>query len=213
MKSRYRGRIVGLSFGAAIALAASPTLAGLGVGTLEGRHVQYYVTDDMLLNADKDPNNWLMYGRDYQSTRFSPLDQINTENIGDLVAKWSLSLGVLGGQDSQITAVNGRLYVTSSQNKVFAIDGETGQVLWRYDRHLPPDLGPKLCCGDVNRGVIAYGDKVYLATLDTHLVALDNHTGKVVWDTKLGDYKTGEIFTSMPVIVDGKVMVGNSGGD
>jgi len=213
MKSRYRGRIVGLSFGAAIALAASPTLAGLGVGTLEGKHVQYYVTDDMLLNADKDPNNWLMYGRDYQSTRFSPLDQINTDNIGDLVAKWSLSLGVLGGQDSQITAVSGRLYVTSSQNKVFAIDGETGQVLWRYDRHLPPDLGPKLCCGDVNRGVIAYGDKVYLATLDTHLVALDNYTGKVVWDTKLGDYKTGEIFTSMPVIVDGKVMVGNSGGD
>jgi alcohol dehydrogenase (cytochrome c) len=197
---------------AAIGVCAPPAIS-LGVSTLDGKHIEYYVTEDMLLNADKDPNNWLMYGRDYESTRYSPLKQINTDNVGDLVAKWSLSFGVLGAQDSQITAVNGRLYVSSSQNRVFAIDGITGKVLWRYDRKLPADLGPKLCCGDVNRGVIAYEDKVILATLDTHVVALDNHTGEVVWETKLGDYKTGEIFTSMPVIVDNKVLIGNSGGD
>jgi alcohol dehydrogenase (cytochrome c) len=197
---------------AAIGACASPAIS-LGVSTLDGKHIEYYVTEDMLLNADKDPNNWLMYGRDYESTRYSPLKQINTDNVSDLVAKWSLSFGVLGAQDSQITAVNGRLYVSSSQNRVFAIDGVSGKVLWRYDRKLPADLGPKLCCGDVNRGVIAYEDKVILATLDTHVVALDNHTGEVVWETKLGDYKTGEIFTSMPVIVDNKVLIGNSGGD
>ncbi len=201
-----------LLLGAAISLASHQASA-LGVSTLEGKHIKYWVTEDMLLNADKDPGNWLMYGRDYESTRYAPLTQINTENVGDLVAQWSLSLGVLGAQDSQITAVNGRLYVTSSQNRVFAIDGETGKVLWRYDRQLPADLGPKLCCGDVNRGVIAYENKVYLATLDTHIVALDNHTGEVVWEKKMGDYKTGEIFTSMPMIVDNKVIVGNSGGD
>lgn len=196
-----------------LALGAGPALSDLGVKTLEGKHVQYYVTEDMLLNADKDPNNWLMYGRDYESTRYSPLNQITANNVGDLVAKWSLSFGVIGAQDSQVTAVNGRLYVSSSQNKVFAIDGATGRELWRYDHPLPADLGPKLCCGDVNRGVIAYEDKVYIATLDTHLIALDNDTGEVVWDQKLGDYKTGEIFTSMPVVADGKIMIGNSGGD
>lgn len=194
-------------------VACSAAVAGLGVKTLEGEHVPHYVTDAMLLNAEFDPNNWLLYGRDYQSTRYSPLTQIDQDNIDDLVPKWHLSFGVIGAQDGQVVAVNGMLYVTSSHNKVFKLDGRTGDILWKYERQLPGDLGPKLCCGAVNRGVAVYHDKVYLATLDTHVLALDNQTGEIVWDKKLGDYKTGEIFTSMPVALKGKIIVGNSGGD
>jgi alcohol dehydrogenase (cytochrome c) len=212
MPGRINNKVLGGAAALLMCGAAIPAFS-LGVDTLAGKHLQHWVTDDMLLNADKDSANWLMYGRDYESTRFSPLKQINKENIGDLVPKWQLSLGIIDAQDSQVTAVNGRLYVTSSSNRVFALNGTTGRILWKYERQLPSDLGPKLCCSAVNRGVIAYGDKVYMATLDTHMVALDNNTGELVWETKLGDYKTGEIFTSMPMVVDGKVMIGNSGGD
>ena len=195
-----------------VALYTTGALA-LGVTELEGNHVKQFISDDMLLNSDKDPNNWLHYGRDYEGTRFSPLKQVNQDNIGDLVPKWNLSLGVIGAQDSQVMAVNGRLYVTSSHNRVFSLDGKTGEILWKYVRSLPGDLGSKLCCGAVNRGVAVYKDMVFLATLDTYIVALNNTTGEIVWEKKVGDYKTGEILTSMPMIVDGKVLIGNSGGD
>ncbi len=191
----------------------STQVYSLGVDELAGKHYGYMVTDDMLLNADKDPNNWLHYNRDYEGTRYSPLTQINQDNISDLVPKWNLSFGTIGAQDSQVVAVNGRLYVTSSQNKLFALDGKTGEIIWKYERALPGNLGPKLCCGSVNRGAAVYGNKVYMATLDTHMVALDNATGEIVWEKKLGDYMTGEILTSMPMIINGMVVIGNSGGD
>lgn len=210
---RKNGKLQAAVALAAVGIVASQSTFGLGVDELSGRHISHMVTDDMLLNADKDPNNWLMYGRDYESTRYSPLRQINQETIGDLVPAWNLSFGVIGAQDSQVTAVNGRLYVSSSQNKVFALDGESGDIIWQYERALPGDLGPRLCCGSVNRGVAPYKDKIYLATLDTHMVALDAATGNVVWEKKLGDYKTGEIFTSMPSIINGMVLIGNAGGD
>jgi alcohol dehydrogenase (cytochrome c) len=198
---------------ALLGLSLSINTHALGVNVLEGKHLNNFVTDDMLLNADKDPNNWLHYGRDYEGTRYSPLTQINKDNVSDLVPKWNLSFGVIGAQDSQVMAVNGRLYVTSSQNLAFGLDGTTGDILWKYQRALPGDLGSKLCCGSVNRGVAVYKDKVYMATLDTHMVALDNNTGEVVWEKKLGDYKTGEILTSMPMVINGMIVIGNSGGD
>ncbi|HMV55341.1 MAG TPA: methanol/ethanol family PQQ-dependent dehydrogenase [Rhodocyclaceae bacterium] len=203
-----------------IAMCGAPAFAAdpeppLGINVLEAtfKWRPNYVSDDMLLNADKDPGNWLHYGKDYQSTRFSQLSQITRENVKKLVPKWNLSFGVSDAQDSQTTVVNGRIYVTSSQNKVFSMDGLTGRMIWKYERSLPGDLGPRLCCEAVNRGVAVYKNMVYMATLDTHVVALDNTTGKVVWETKLGDYQTGEIYTSMPLVVKGKIVVGNSGGD
>jgi alcohol dehydrogenase (cytochrome c) len=197
---------------AALAQDAEPPL---GVNVLEAtfKWRPNYVSDDMLMNADKDANNWLHYGKDYQGTRHSQLTQITTDNVKKLVPKWNLSFGVNEAQVSQTTVVNGRIYVTASQNKVFSLDGMTGKMLWKYERSLPGDLGPRLCCDAVNRGVAVYRDMVYMATLDTHVVALNNTTGQVVWEAKLGDYKTGEIFTSMPVIAKGLVLVGNSGGD
>ena len=187
----------------------------LGVNVLENtfKWRPNYVSDDMLMHADKDANNWLHYGKDYQNTRFSALTQITTENVKKLVPKWNLSFGVNEAQDSQTTVINGRVFVTASQNKVFALDGVTGKMLWKYERSLPGDLGPKLCCDAVNRGVALYKDMVFMATLDTHVVALNSTTGAVVWEKKMGDYKSGEIYTSMPLVAKGMVIVGNSGGD
>ncbi len=172
-----------------------------------------YVTDDMLLNADKDANNWLHYGRDYSATRYSPLAQINVHNINRMVPKWNLSFGVLDGQDSQAIAVNGTLYVTSSYNKVWSVEGSTGKVNWKHERELPGDVFPKLCCDVVNRGVAPYRNKVYLATLDAHVVALDNQTGKVIWDKKVGDYTYAETFTIMPMALRGKIIIGTAGAE
>lgn len=174
---------------------------------------QNVVNDRMLLNADKDPNNWLLYGRDYASTRHSPLNQINVNNVKRLVPKWVFQFGYLDGQDSEAIVNNGVLYITSSWNHVFALDARTGNMIWRYDHPLPEDLGKHLCCDVVNRGVAPYRDKVYFATLDEHLLALDAKTGKVVWDKVLGDYTYGESFTLMPLALRGKIIVGTSGAE
>lgn len=187
----------------------------LGIDTLEAgfKWQPNYVSDDMLINADKDANNWLNYGKGYDGARFSQLNQINQANVRKLVPKWNLSFGVNEAQDSQALAIDGTLYVTASQDKVFAVDGLTGRVKWKYERSLPGDIGPHLCCEAVNRGVAIYKDRVYIATLDTHVVALNSANGKVIFDVKLGDYATGEMFTAAPLIVKGRVIVGNSGSD
>ena len=103
-----------------------------------------YVSDGMLLNAHKDPKNWLLYGRDYANTRYSPLKQINQGNVKDLVVKWAFSFGVLEGQDSQAVVFNGRIFVTTSFNRVYSLDCRNGHVEWRYKRALPSARFPPL---------------------------------------------------------------------
>ena len=197
---------------AALAVASSGAWAQ-GLDSAESKLYANYVTDDMLLNADKDAQNWLLYGRDYQTTRYSPLAQINQGNVKNLKAAWNLSFGVLDGQDSQAVVVNGTVYVTSSYNKVWSVDGATGKVNWKYERELPGDVFPKLCCDVVNRGVAVYKNKVYLASLDAHIVALDSATGKVVWDKKMGDYTYAETFTIMPMALRNKIIFGTAGAE
>ncbi|HWQ39670.1 MAG TPA: PQQ-dependent dehydrogenase, methanol/ethanol family [Burkholderiales bacterium] len=202
-----------VSVAAVAAIGASGLVSAQGVDTLSSTLYPNYVTDDMLLNADKDAQNWLHYGKDYQMTRYSPLSQINRDNVKRLKPAWNLSFGVLEGQDSQAVAVNGTIYVTTSFNKVLSVDAITGKVNWKYERELPGDVFPKLCCDVVNRGVAVYKNKVYLATLDAHIVALDNATGKVVWDKKMGDYTYAETFTIMPLAVRNKIVFGTAGAE
>ncbi|MBL28876.1 MAG: quinonprotein alcohol dehydrogenase [Rhodospirillaceae bacterium] len=199
-----------------VSLGAVSTAMAQGVDTLGGYNPQQtgnYVTDDMLLNADKDPANWLHYGRDYETTRYALQTQINPDTVKNLVPKWTLSFGTLDGQDSQAVVVNGTVYVTSSYNRVFSVDGRTGEINWKYERELPADVFPQLCCDVVNRGVAPYKDKVYLATLDAHLVALKNNTGEVVWDQQVGDYTGSETFTIMPMALNNKIIVGTAGAE
>ena len=204
---------VAVSTAALAMLGATSMASAIGVDRLESTLYPNYVTQDMLTNADVDSQNWLHYGKDYQMTRYSQLSQVNRDNVKSLTPTWNLSFGILEGQDSQAVAVNGTLYVTTSFNRVMAVNGTTGDILWKYERELPGDVFPKLCCDVVNRGVAVYKNKVYLATLDAHLVALDNQTGDVVWDKKIGDYTYAETFTIMPLVVNNKVVFGTAGAE
>jgi len=204
---------VAVSTAALAFLGASSMASAVGVDRLESTLYPNYVTQDMLTNADVDSQNWLHYGKDYQMTRYSQLSQVNRENVKSLKPAWNMSFGILEGQDSQAVAVNGTLYVTTSFNRVIAVNGATGDIIWKYERELPGDVFPKLCCDVVNRGVAVYKNRVYLATLDAHIVALDNQTGDVVWDKKLGDYTYAETFTIMPLAVNNKIVFGTAGAE
>ena len=171
------------------------------------------VTDDMLLNATKESNNWLMAGRDYASTRFSPLQQINTKNIKRLVPKWTFSLGTLDAQNTTPLVNGGVMYVTAAHGRTYAVDAKTGSMIWQYAHQLPEDVGKAMCCDIGNRGAALYNDKVFVTTPDAHVVALDAKTGKKVWDVRLGDYKKSYTMTVDPLIVKGKVVVGLSGAE
>ncbi len=213
VKQTMHFKRVAVSVTAIALLGATGFVSAQGVDRLESTLYPNYVTDDMLLNADIDHQNWLHYGKDYQMTRYSGLSQINRDNVKSLKPAWNMSFGVLEGQDSQAVAVNGTLYVTTSFNRVIAVNGRTGDIIWKYERELPGDVFPKLCCDVVNRGVAVYKNKVYLATLDAHVVALDNQTGAVVWDKKAGDYTYAETFTIMPLAVNNKIVFGTAGAE
>ena len=129
-----------------------------------------------------------------------------------MIAKWYLSFGTLEGQDSQLNVVGGQGYVTTF-NRVISVDTATGDILWKYERELPADVYPELCCDVVNRGVAPYLDSVYLATLDPHLVRLSNSTGEVLFDVAVGDYTYAETSTIMPMALKGTPIQGTAGAE
>ena len=171
------------------------------------------VTSDRLVHATEHPDDWLIYGGNYAATWFSPLAQIDTMNVSKLAPAWAFSMGVLGGQDGVPIVNNGIMYVTSAWSKLFALDARTGAILWMYEANLPENISAMLCCDVVNRGVAVLGDKVYWATLDAHLLALDARTGKVVWDVQVADWQAGYTLTAAPLIVKNKVLIGPGGGE
>jgi alcohol dehydrogenase (cytochrome c) len=169
------------------------------------------VTFDRLVQSQKEPQNWLMYSGDYAGRRFSALNQINTSNVHSLVAKWVYQTGATGKFETTPLVVDGILYATGQDDRAFALDARTGRPIWMYQRQLPSDIHP--CCGRVNRGLAILGDKVFLATLDAHVIALDAKTGNVIWDVATVDYKQGYSFTLAPLVVKSFVVVGVSGGE
>jgi alcohol dehydrogenase (cytochrome c) len=169
-----------------------------------------------LADGLKNPARWLTYSGDYSGQRHSPLKQITPQNVNQLAAQWTFQNNVsLPGQKFETTplVVDGVIYATGALNYAWAIDGRTGKPLWRYQYQLPPQASLKVCCGLVNRGFAIYGDRLFMATLDAHLVALDTKTGKQVWDVKLADYQQGYASTVAPLIVKDKVIVGVAGGE
>jgi alcohol dehydrogenase (cytochrome c) len=185
-------------------------LAILSICFLAG-HLQAQVTFTRLLNSAKEPQNWLTYSGDYAGRRFSALDQINTGNVQSLVAKWTYQTAAAGKFETTPLAVDGVLYGTAPDDRAFALDARTGRPIWLYQRQLPSDIRP--CCGRVNRGLAILGDKVFMGTLDAHLIALDTKTGNVVWDVSAVDYTQGYSFTLAPLAVKNLVIVGASGGE
>jgi alcohol dehydrogenase (cytochrome c) len=166
------------------------------------------VTDARLRNQDSD--SWLLYRGSYDSHGYSALDQIDTDNVANLKPVWSFSTGLREGHQAPPIVNNGYMYVSTPQNHVLALNAVTGDLLWRYVRYLPDDLQQ---FHPTNRGVALYGDIAYLATVDAFLVALDALTGEVVWEVAVEDYYNGYYMTMAPLIVDGVVMVGVSGGE
>lgn len=177
----------------------------------QGKAPKSQVTSERLLAAHRDIDNWLMYGRDYANLRFSPLEQINRENIKNVVPIWSFQTGVPDGLQATPLFVDGVIYLSTSWNHAFAIDARTGAELWRYKRRLPEKL--VFCCGPVNRGLAILNGTLFMATLDAHLVALDAQTGRARWDVSLGRIEDNLSATAPPFVVGDKVLVGIAGGD
>lgn len=171
------------------------------------------VTDDDILNDAVNTQNVVSYGIGTKAQRYSPLDKINAATVKDLVPAWSFSFGgeKQRGQEAQPVIYNGRIFVTASYSRLFAVDARTGQEIWEYNHRLPDGILP--CCDVVNRGAALYGDLVIFGTLDAKIVALSQETGKVVWKAKVDDYKAGYSMTAAPLIVKGNVVTGVSGGE
>jgi alcohol dehydrogenase (cytochrome c) len=174
-------------------------------------HALTQVTFERLVNSAKEPQNWMTYSGDYSGRRFSGLDQINVANARTLVAKWVYQTGATGKLETTPLVVDGIMYATGQDDRAFALDARTGRPIWMYQRQIPSDIRP--CCGRVNRGLAILGDKVFLGTLDAHVVALDSKTGNVVWDVVAADYRTGHSFTVAPLAVKGLIVIGISGGE
>ncbi len=178
------------------------------LGIAQGVDAYRPVSSQRLL--DPEPENWLMYRRTYDGMGFSPLDQINTDNVGDLVPVWSFATGITEGHQSPPIVNDGIMFITTPGAQVIALDARTGEQIWRYRRQLPFDLQQS---HPTNRGVALYEDRVYVATVDAFVVALDARTGEIVWETAVEDYQRGYYMTIAPLIVAGNVMVGVSGGE
>ncbi|MGE0158236.1 MAG: pyrroloquinoline quinone-dependent dehydrogenase [Gemmatimonadales bacterium] len=172
---------------------------------------QVNVPYERILGAANEPGNWLTYNGTYMSQRYSTLDEITPGNVDDLELKWMLPNQVFGAWQSNPIVVDGIMYLTQRPNDVMAVDAATGRVFWLY-RHTNAE-NARVCCGANNRGVAIHGDRVFMGTLDAHLIALDAITGKALWKTQVGDVNLAYSITMAPLVIGDKVLVGVGGGE
>ena len=207
MAKTMRMAVVALALaGPAVALAADP------------------VTPDQLLKADQDPGNWLTHHKDYSAQRFSPLNQINKDNVKNLHVAWTLQMGGVegggiwshGGLEGTPIVKDGLMYVTDGWGSVYKIDtrGGQGKLLWKMDPKTDHDwAGAIACCGVDNRGVALSGNLVLSHSLDGRLIATDSDTGKVVWQRQVADPDKSEVITAAPLVVKNLVITGVAGAE
>src|SRR5260370_19242010 len=166
------------------------------------------VTDQRLQHpADGD---WLLYRRTYDGSGYRPLKQITAKNAANLSLAWSLSTDQVDAHETTPLVNHVRMFITTPQNNIIALDAKTGTELWRYAKKYPEGL---FQLHPTNRGVALYGDRVYMATTDCQLAALDADTGAEAWTRPINDYKTGCYATLAPLAARGKILVGYSGGE
>jgi alcohol dehydrogenase (cytochrome c) len=170
------------------------------------------VSYEEIVHAASHPDDWLTYGGNYASQRFSELKQVNKMNVDQLKLRWVYQLRRQGIFESSPIVVDGMMYVTEPPTTVTALDVRTGRPVWRWSADLPKDL---LTIGlfPTNRGVAILGDTVYVATIDAHLVALDAKTGSMRWRVEIGDNKQAVAITQAPLAINGKIIVGMGGGE
>jgi PQQ-dependent dehydrogenase (methanol/ethanol family) len=168
------------------------------------------VSFQRILNAHEEPRNWLTYWGDYQGTHYSRLKSITTENVKTLQAQWSFQFAGTNVENTPLV-VDGIMFVTGALNSATALDARTGRPIWHYSRRLPNVRAQ--CTVMTNRGFAILGDRLYMATLDAHLISLDAKTGSVIWDTTVADYQQGFSITLAPLALDGKIIVGITAGE
>ena len=191
----------------AVAPLLAVLLAALGLTSAQGQ-----VGSERLDRAVEEPRNWLTYSGNYFSDRHSRLDQITPANVRNLEQLWVYQSSAFGVSWTPTpVVVDGVMYVTQRPNDIVALDARTGRVFWIYNYPTPSDHGA--CCGSNNRGVAVLGERVFMATLDAHVVAIDAATGAELWDVEVADKDLAYAFTLAPLAVKDMVLVGTSGGD
>jgi alcohol dehydrogenase (cytochrome c) len=171
------------------------------------------VTDKMIENDAATPGDIVSWGMGTQGQRHSPLKKVNAGNVGKLLPAWAFSFGgeKQRGQEAQPVIHNGKMFVTASYSRLFALDAKSGKKLWKYEHRLPEGIMP--CCDVINRGAALYDNLVIFGTLDAQLVALNQDTGDVVWKEKIDDFAAGYSYSAAPLVVNGLVLTGVSGGE
>ena len=172
-----------------------------------------YVDSRRIIGADSEPGNWMTHGRTYDEQRFSPLSQINDQNVTELGLAWFLNLGHKFGLEATPLVVDGIMYVTSAWNVIYAVDARTGKEIWQFDPGTRRDWLRYTCCGNINRGLAAWKGKLYEGTLDGRLIAVDAFTGNLAWEVQTTDLDQAYSITGAPRVVNGKVIIGNGGAE
>jgi len=180
-------------------------LAALAIATVNGQ-VSYE-----RLGSSHESANWLTYSGGYRSWRYSDLQRISTRNADKLKLEWVYQMPTTLMVETSPIVADGVMYVSEPPSNVVALDAKTGRQYWRYHRELPTPIN--VCCGQVNRGVAILGNRVFVGTVDAHLVALDAKSGAVLWDVAVADHKTGHAITGAPLVVKDMVICGIAGGE
>lgn len=170
------------------------------------------ITNDEILQADRQPQNWLTFHGTYRNWNYSRLQQITPENASNLEVKWVFQSRSNEIYETTPIVVNGVLYTTTGGgSSAVALDAKSGRLFWIYRHYVSPLV--RGCCGQVNRGLAILGDTIYLGAVDDHLIALDAKTGDLLWDKAIADPGAGYSLTGAPLIVKNKVIIGISGGE
>ncbi len=185
----------------------------LGVSCLFAIASHANVDAQRLINADAEPASWLSHGRNYAEDRQSPLTQITPGNVAELGLAWYFDTNTTRGLEASPLVIDGVMYSTTSWSQVYAHNAATGELLWHYDPKVPKAWGVNACCDVVNRGVAAWGDSIYVGTLDGRLVSLDRSTGQVQWQKLTIDPQQPYTITGAPRAINGKIIIGNGGAE
>ncbi len=208
---------------AAVVLLAATSAVPMLAQEMEEQPQLTHWTSDGNIGGDKGPvtqqaldnsptrTEWLHFGGNYSSWRYSPIDELTPTALPELEVAWAAQTGFNSQLEASPVIYDGILYLTSSGNRLFAYDAVTGELHWRYDHQNPGDL--RICCGPANRGVAIGGDAVLMATLDARLVALHRKTGEILWNIEIADYRKGLSATSAPLVVGDLVITGIAGGE